>query len=237
MKTLSPVEKARRYFEAHEHDADGNIKKKGGPCITISRETGTGADRIGEKLIEYFAQFEQEFTLFDKNLIDKILEDNSLPHKLTEYFPEDKSPALRTTMNELLGLQPPMMKLLHKAAKSIYSLALMGNVILVGRAANIITAKLPNCFHIRLVAPHHERVQNMQHYYNMNPKEALEFVDKEDKARSKYVEANYNANANDPNAYHMVVNVSLFSIEEAAEIIGNAVVMKYPARFVAKEYV
>lgn len=230
-----PLEKAKHYLELHEHDQNTGLRR-GGPCITISRETGAGADRIGERLIEFFRQFEQEFTLFDKNLIDKILEDNDLPHKLSAYFPEDKVPALQSTMNELFGIHPPLMKLLHKATKTILQLADLGNVILVGRAANVITAKLPNCFHVRLVAPHETRVKNMEKYYGMGLKEAMDFIDREDKARRKYVESNYHKDIADPTLYHLVLNVHLLSLDEAAKLIGGLVTTRFPDRFWVREH-
>ncbi len=228
MKEMGPLEKAKKYFESRTRELEGG-RKEPGPCVTISRETGTGADRVGEKLIEYFHAYGQEFLFFDKNLIDKILQDSTLPQKISEYFPEDKTPALRTTVNELLGIHPPMMKLLHHATKTMLNLGRMGNVILVGRASNIITANLPNSFHVRLVGPHEIRVKNMQTYYQMTLKEATDFVDKEDKARKNYVNSNYHKDVDDPTLYHMVMNINALSVEETATIIGEAILLKLPA--------
>ena len=228
MKELGPLEKAKQYFESHTKDFESGGRKEVGPCITISRETGSGADRIGEKLIDFFRKFDRELMLFDRNLLDKILQDNTLPKKLSEYFPEDKSPAIRTAVNELLGIHPPMMKLLHHSAKTMLNLGRMGNVILVGRASNIITASLPNSFHVRLVAPHDVRVKNMQTYYSMGLKEATDFVEKEDKARKNYVSSNYHKDIADPTLYHLIINVHALSLEEAASIIGNAVLLRIP---------
>ncbi len=231
MKESGPIDKAKRYIESHTIDADSHRKKKGGPCITFSRQTGAGADRIGEKLIEYFERFNQEFVLFDKTLIDKILEDNELPNKISTYFHEDKFPIISTTMNELFGIHPPIVKLLRVSAKTMLQIGQIGNVILVGRAGNIVTANLPNSFHVRLVAPLDVRITNMQTYYQMGHKEAANFVEKEDKARENFVSANYHKDVDDPTLYHIVVNVHAFSVDESAAVIGNAVMMKFPGWF------
>lgn len=230
MPVIGSFEKAKHYIESHDKMLDSRTRK-GAPCITISRETGTGADRVGESLINYFAQFNVPFTLFDKNLIDKVLEDHDLPQKLGEYLPEDKFPAIKTAMNELFGIHPSMMSLLHKTTQTILQLAGMGDVIIVGRGANIITAKLNNCVHIRLIAPLDLRIKNMETYYNMTPKEAAEFVKKEDEARNKYVKINYNRDVHDLTQYHLVLNTGQFCNEEIAEIVCGTVVMKYPERF------
>jgi hypothetical protein len=230
MPVVGSFEKAKHYIESHEKGFDSRTKK-GAPCITISRETGTGADRVGEVLINFFAQFNAPFTLFDKNLIDRVLEDNALPQKLSSYMPEAKFPAIKTAMNELFGLHPPMMSLLHKTTQTILQLAGMGDVIIVGRGANIITAKLENCFHIRLIAPVELRAKNMETYYGMTPKEAADFVKREDEARNKYVKINYNRDVNDLTQYHLVLNTRQLCNDEIAEIVGGTVVMKFPERF------
>ena len=230
MPVVGSFEKAKHYIESHEKGFDSRTVK-GTPCITISRETGTGADRVGEALINYFSQFNVPFTLFDKNLIDRVLEDNALPQKLSSYLPEAKFPAIKTAMNELFGVHPPLMSLLHKTTQTILQLAGMGDVIIVGRGANIITARLHNCFHIRLIAPVELRIKNMETYYGMTLKEATDFVKREDEARNKYVKVNYNRDVNDLTQYHLVLNTGQLNNEEIAEIVGGTVVMKFPERF------
>ena len=107
----------------------------------------------------------------------------------------------------------------------------MGDVIIVGRGANIITARLHNCFHIRLIAPVELRIKNMETYYGMTLKEATDFVKREDEARNKYVKVNYNRDVNDLTQYHLVLNTGQLNNEEIAEIVGGTVVMKFPERF------
>src|SRR3970282_1092419 len=90
------LEKARLYIETHskEKESDKRGKFEKGPCITISRETGAGADGISQKLVEIFQNYKKEtlpdWTIFDKNLIEKVLEDHHLPKTLTEVFDEKK---------------------------------------------------------------------------------------------------------------------------------------------------
>ena len=50
------LEKARLYIETHTREKESNKwgKFEKGPCITISRETGAGADIISNKLVEIF---------------------------------------------------------------------------------------------------------------------------------------------------------------------------------------
>ena len=72
-----PIEKARRYVEAHPNlstsSKDKRIDTSEGPCITISRETGARADVISEIIVRLFETYQNSnpipWTIFDKNLI------------------------------------------------------------------------------------------------------------------------------------------------------------------------
>jgi cytidylate kinase len=234
------LEKAKLYIESHSIDSDqSHIYTKQGPCITISRETGAGADKVSEALVEFFQIFNDEnsipWTVFDKNLIEKVLEDHHLPLKLSQYFVEDKLSELKSMVNELLGIHPHVGILIKTTSRTILQLAQKGNVIIVGRAANLITAKLKNTFHIRLVAPFEVRVQHIEEIYNLDRKAAIEFIKKEDLARKHYVKSYFNIDIDDPLLYHMIINTSQISYKKAARMIGLAVLEKFPETFSIKE--
>lgn len=233
-------EKARLYIESHTKDSDlQHAGKRQGPCITISRETGAGADLVSEELVKFFEPFSDElsipWTVFDKNLIEKVLEDHHLPHKLNQYFVEDKIPELKTTVNELFGIHPSAWILVNKTSSTIFQLAQKGNVIIVGRAANVVTAKLKNTFHIRLIASFDARIHHVQEVYNLSRKEAIEFTRKEDLARQNYLKKYYNKDINDPLLYHMIINTDNLPYKKAAKMIGLAVLEKFQEMFLINE--
>src|ERR1041384_1089918 len=125
------------------------------PSVTISREVGAGGIPIGEHLAEYLQgkgpKGQRPWTVFDKNLVEQVLADHNLPKELARYMPEDRISQIRDMVEELLGLHPASWTLLHQTTETILHLAELGNVILIGRAANVITAQLPNVFHVRLI--------------------------------------------------------------------------------------
>lgn len=220
------LEKAKRYISQHT-TADISRSFKPGPCINISRETGCEADKIGEALIQKLEAMEKfanrHWAMFDKNLIELVLEDHHLPAKLGEYLSEEKTSALSSAMNEMLGIHPPLWKLVKQSAETILQLAHIGNCIIIGRAANLITANLPNSFHVRLIAPFEERVENIMARFNFSNKEAIKFIKKEESARRKYVEEYFHGDADDSTMYHLTVNVHLCGTEGSAAVIANAV--------------
>ncbi|MCL5028559.1 MAG: cytidylate kinase-like family protein [Bacteroidetes bacterium] len=234
------LEKAKLYIESHTKDSDQKRKgAKPGPCITLSRETGAGADKVAQALVEFLQPYADEssvpWTMFDKNLIEKVLEDHHLPQKLEKYLVEDKLSELKSTMNELFGIHPHAWILVSKTSSTIIQLAQKGNVVIVGRAANVITAKLKNTFHVRLVAPVETRIPHVQEIYNLDRKGAIEFVKKEDLARENYFKKYFNKDIEDPLLYHMIINTGKIPYEKAARMIGLAVMEEFHELFSFKE--
>jgi cytidylate kinase len=233
-------EKAKLYIESHSKDSGHNpFHPKQGPCITISRETGAGADKVSAALVEFFQIFSEgnaiPWTAFDRNLIEKILEDHHLPQKLSQYFVEDKLSELKSMVNELMGIHPHIGVLIHNTSQTILQLAQKGNVIIVGRGANLITARLKNTFHIRLIAPFEQRVQHIEVVYSLNRKDAIEYIKKEDLARKHYVKSYFNKYIDDPLLYHMVINTGQIPFKKTARMIGLAVLEKFPEMFSLRE--
>lgn len=228
-------EKAKKYIEAHSSYSETNIKKAEGPCITISRETGAGADKVAEflcnKLQSFNNNYEPKWAIFDKNLIEKVIEDHKLPSMIAESLENYKINEINSYLSELLGLQPSAWALLHKTAQTIMQLASMGNVIIIGRAANIITAKIKNSFHVRLAAPLEDRIKHIQELFNFGRNEAMEFIKKDDIQRKNYLMHAYHKNIDDPLLYHITINTHLLSYEEASEIIFhhfNSKILQHP---------
>lgn len=72
--------------------------------------------------------------------------------------------------------------LVQHTTRTILWLAGMGRIILVGRGANVITARLPNGFHVRLVAPLAQRIQHAADYHRLSQPQAAKRVREYDQA-------------------------------------------------------
>jgi len=231
------LEKARLYIETHSKEKELNKKEKfeKGPCITISRETGAGAEEITGKLVEILQKYRKEnqpdWTIFDKNLIEKVIEDHHLPKTLSEVFDEKKYSSILSFASEVLVGQPSVQTLVHKTTQTILSLAELGNVIIVGRGGNIVTADLSNSFHVRLVAPLEDRINRVKEVYGYDTKQATDFLKKDDQARKNYLSTYFHKQIDDPLLYHLTINTHHFSYDHAAELIADAVMTKFPKRF------
>jgi cytidylate kinase len=208
-------------------EAPGEIR-----AVTISRQVGCGASAVARKLAEYLqgrrTEDEPHWTVFDRNLVELVLEEHNLPQRLAKFMPENWISEIEDTIDELFGLHPPSWILVRQTAETILRLAKLGNVIIIGRGSNIITAKLDSVFHVRLVGPLEKRVQHIQEAENLDRSAAPEFIHREDKGRKRYLKRYYRKDINDPLLYHLVINTELMGYERAAQLIGNVVLQKRP---------
>lgn len=233
---VGSYEKCKRYIESHSPIKETPVQgKKVYPCISVSRETGAGAQAVCEELIKILdlksEKNENQWTYFDRQLIEKVLEDHHLPEQVSEYMVEDKFRHLSSAVNVLLGLHPSQWSLLHKTIETVLQLARMGKVIIVGRGGNIITTKLKNVFHVRLIAPLENRIKYIMDVQKMNKQDAEVYIKKEDVARRNYLKSNFSRDIENPELYHLVLNTGLLTHGESATVIADAVMKKFANLF------
>lgn len=225
----TPLDTCRGYLAAqagraarHEHSEL--------PLVTISREAEAGAVSVARLVAERLNTHHRgkengcPWTVFDRNLVEKVLEDHELPGTLERFIAEDAtafSPS--RAVEEILGLHPSDWTLAHHTTETIHRLARMGNVILVGRGANIIAAGQKNAFHVRLVAPLDVRIKRAAEANHLTDREAAVFVRQKDHARRRYVKQHFHVAIDDPLHYHATLNTGLLSFEETARLIADAV--------------
>ena len=203
------------------------------PAITISRQTGAGglpiAELLAQRLQSSPLRTDFPWTVFDKNLVSRVLEDHNLPERLAQYMPEDKISFISDTLEELFGLHPPSWELLHKTAETVLKLAELGNVILVGRGANLITSKLQHVFHIRLVGSIERRGTRVQARHHLDAAAAIDLIKHEDAARERYLKKHFLHDTHNPLLYHLVMNTDWLGESEATDLIAHAVLSRFAA--------
>ena len=200
------------------------------PFVTLSRQAGAGAETVAhllaEKLNAQGPKDTQPWTVFDKNLIEKVLEDQDLPQEIAELVKEDKDTTVQAIVGELLGLHPSMWTIFHHTSDTILKLARLGRCIIVGRGGNIITAKLKGGVHVRLVAPEDVRLAHLKTHFKMDDKTAAKYLHDHDEGRRRYVKTNFQRDIDDPLLYDAVLNTGLLGFEKAADLLAGMVASK-----------
>jgi cytidylate kinase len=205
----------------------GSVTRRRLASITLSRQAGAGGRAVAEMLAATLQKREDEagppWTVFDRNLVQKVLEDHHLPQRLAEYMPEDRRPLLDDIMEEILGLHPPSWTLFHQTCRTILHLATLGHAIILGRGANFIAARLDNTVHVRLVGSLERRIERVCVTRNVSPKEAKELIEQEDRSRAAYVKKHFGKDVEDTQHYHLVINTDWVTLPEAVQLIAYLV--------------
>jgi cytidylate kinase len=192
-----------------------------------SRETGAGGTEIGMELVSYLNLHETEnairWTLYDKNLIEKVIEEYNLPETFKNFLQEEKISEVQNTFERLMGLHPGISALAAKTCHTILKLASIGNVVIIGRGANIVTKNMPGGLHVRIISEPEWKIRRIESKHNIGYREAVRFIQEEDQKKREYVKKLFNKEVSDPLLYDMIIKTGKISPEDAVNIIARRV--------------
>ncbi len=195
-------------------------------AVAISREPYSGSHEMAEELLKLLQRDSklgaEPWALFDRDLVAKILEDHGLPSSVAAYMPEDKPKELRGVINEIVGVHPPLWDLFQHTCDTILRLAKVGNVILIGRGAHIITRELPHVLRVRVVAPFEFRLERAAEGLGVSLEEAEKYLRREDRAKAAFVRSHFCEEVDDPHAYHLTINTGKMPIRLGARLLYTA---------------
>jgi cytidylate kinase len=197
------------------------------PYVTISRESGAYGTTVAQMLVEYLSKRERRhdavWAAFDKELIRKVIEIHKFPEKFDRYFDESAMPAIQDIMEELLGVHPPHETLVRKMSETVYNLARVGYVIIIGTGGNIVTRSIPNGVHVRIIGSLEKRIAHVMEFLDLNEKDARDHVIREDHTRHDYIKKYFRKDINDPALYDILINSDTVPLEDIVRIIGEMV--------------
>jgi cytidylate kinase len=97
-----------------------------------------------------------------------------------------------------------------------------GNVVIVGRGANVILADAPGIIHVGMLAPLELRVATIIEREHLTRKEAEAYVEEVEQTRAQFFCKFFKVNPNDLTLYHLMLNLGQMRPETAAEVIAHA---------------
>ena len=105
----------------------------------------------------------------------------------------------------------------------VTDLAKAGDVVIIGRGANMMLAHLPGVVHIGMWAPLDVRVQTAMDREHFSRQEAEKYVEELEQARVTFFRKFFKVNPYDPSLYHMMLNMGMIQPKVAAEVITHTV--------------
>jgi cytidylate kinase len=178
--------------------------------ITISRQMGSLGRQVGEEIGRCL-----NYRVVMREVINEAASRAGVPEVALATIDE----------LDLLGLRPTAAarNAYHAAVREIMvELAREGNVVIVGRAGQVILRGRPDVLHVRIYAPLELRVERIAKQRYVSPKAARAQVLASDKARTLYLKRYYQSRWDDPDLYDVMVNTEHLGMHDAALVVCEA---------------
>ncbi len=221
------IEYFNKRFPVSDIKKETFIKKKPGPFVTISRETGCEGSGVAEILISKLKEHNSRWKLINKEIIIEAAQKLKVdPGRVYEVIESSE----RSTIDEILdALSYKYYKNDRVVRKNLAEIirfdAKQGHVVIVGRGGVVVTGDIPNGIHIKLTAPLSWRVKEIMHKNKLSKAEAEKYVIETDTKRKKLIEQLSN-NKIDNVYFDITINRETFNKEQTASIILNAMEIK-----------
>jgi CMP/dCMP kinase len=214
--------------------------------ITISRQFGSGGDEIANRVCEVlgYQQFDKrqiiqaaaEAGLSENEVVDYSEENHKVRTFLDRLFNRSIPLAQVRVWHETSGgvraaeevrlSEDVVLSLVQKSIRSAYR---MGNFVIVGRGGQVILRNYREVVHVRIVAAEEDRIQIVKEQIKQQRqdfgadiearRQAQDLITERDAASHDYIRRFYDAEWDDPQLYHLVINTSKVGVEQAVALI------------------
>ena len=104
----------------------------------------------------------------------------------------------------------------------VTNLAQAGNVVIIGRGANVILGDTPGVLHVGMLAPMSRRIATIMEREHLAEGEARGYLQGLEEARVKFFQKFFKVSPLEPTLYHMMLDMGHMSDDTAAKIIAHA---------------
>ena len=208
--------------------------------ITVSREYGSHGENIAQQVAQRLG-----YAYFDKGILADVANIADMTEEQIRRYDEKDQHGLRRFLRKIFVTDPhfvhyphypgldwspdeiePVLEedkviaFFHDVVEKLWE---RGNVVIVGRGSQKILAAKPDTFHVRFIGRVIDRTEWIKDDEDMTYPDALEKMQTIDKQRTHYLKHHYEIDGGDPKHYHLVINTSLMTSEQAVESIITTV--------------
>jgi cytidylate kinase len=221
-------------FLAEKRDLT-DLPEYGFPFVTISREAGAGGHLLSYIILtEFLKEKDSDLFLgwhvFDKALCEAVATNPLVQDSMETLVTEKYRSEFRDFIESLFTGQSSQYLTYKTTFRVVRMLALIGKVIIVGRAGSLVTADLNQGIHVRLVAPEAQRVVWMMKRFKLRKEEARQTVIKQDADRRKLVKMFFHRDIADPLLYDVVWNTGRADLDMMARDIIELIKQRAAAK-------
>jgi cytidylate kinase len=195
--------------------------------ITISRESGCGAELIAEKIAERTG-----FEKFDQELLDYMVTKTDVRRQLYETL-DDKTIGWIENILSSLSFGPSVdeEEYFNRLCHAVFAICCHTHAVIVGRGINNILPRA-NGLAVRLVAPFEFRVENYASMMDLDPAAARKEILFLQKRWGQFIENHFGRFAYDPRRFDLFINMAQFTPDEVVDLILESLRAKAGPDFV-----
>jgi len=188
-----------------------------GPYLTISRQAGTGGDAVARRVGE-----ELGWAVLNGEIVDLMAELFDLDPHMLHAVDEAKASWVRDVVTDLLPLEIiDRDTYVHHLGRVFHLAALHGNVVLVGRGANLFLPRTRG-LSVRLVGNEKRRIEWVANHEGLDRPDAEKRVHDLDHRRARLVRNYFGRSIDDPLLYDLVLNTTTLPEDHVVAIIADA---------------
>jgi cytidylate kinase len=119
-----------------------------------------------------------------------------------------------------VDLRPEASRAYEEAVREVMEdMVAEGDVVIVGRAGQVILADYPDVLHVRVIAPPALRVERIAAMQSIPAVAARAQVEQSDRTRREYLRSCYGVDWDDPQLYDLVLNTEELTVEGGADLV------------------
>jgi cytidylate kinase len=198
--------------------------------ITISRQYGAGGKTLGKMIAD-----DLDYEFADSAIVTRVAAMANVSTHWVETVENEAGGKLSRFITRMVS--KPLVDRILKDERGyideeiyldylvliIAQIADEGNSVILGRGSQYILNDHPDAFHILMIDKFENRVRFMREHYALSDSRATRVVKGEDKRRNALFQKLGKTDYDDPFLYHLVLNMSKISLEEARKIVCNLV--------------
>jgi cytidylate kinase len=204
------------------------------PVITVSRLTGSGGAKIGQRLAERLGA-----SYLNTQIIREVAHRLGISEATASEYNERaeafierlarvlwlSNPALApiSTPASLLPFESTTQAFVVVTRQLVREAARTGNAVIFGHGAQFILAEQPGVLHVRFIAPLAFRVERVMQREDISRVEAERRVREEDQRRAQHIRQFYEADWHAPDPFHLILNTALWDEETCIRLVLDAV--------------
>lgn len=210
-------------------------------AVTISREYGSGGGEIAHRLAVRLG-----WRLVDHEIVAQVAHDLDISEEEAESRDESAQSTVSLILNSMRAVNPAFsitsapvqsdeQTYREALTRVVEAAAATGNVVIVGRASQVLLANNRDVLHVRIVAPLEKRVEYVMRREDLKMEDARSRIHLKDRDRQRYLQSEYHHRPDEADLYDLVINTGVLDLDSAVNLIIQALEYKANRLSVAEE--